>query len=126
MRTPAIPTEDRARDLDLTVAAVLNAGTIVAVAILAVGVAAMAITGRSPLESPFPALDLARLPADIVALRPEGFLWLGLLVVIATPLSRVAASLAGFVRQGERTMVLFSLAILGVVAASVVISLLVK
>jgi len=126
MSTAPRPVDQRALDLDLTVAAILNAGTILAVAILATGVAAMAITGRSPLELPFPALDLARLPADIVALRPEGFLWLGLLAVIATPLSRVAASLVGYVRQGERTMVVISLAILGVIAASVCISLLLK
>ena len=122
MRSPGDPV----LDLDLTVAAVLNAGTIVAVGILGIGVAAMALTGRSPLELPFPALDLARLPADVVALRPEGFLWLGLLAVIATPLSRVAASLLGYLRQGERTMVFISLAILGVIAASVLISLAVK
>ena len=126
MSTTPRPADRRALDLDLTVAAILNAGTILAVAILATGVAAMAIAGRSPLELPFPALDLSRLPDDIVALRPEGFLWLGLLAVIATPLTRVAASLVGYVRQGERTMVIISLAILGVIAASVVVSLLVK
>ena len=113
-------------DLDLTVARLLNAGTILAVAILALGVVGLMVAGRSPLDRPFPELDLARLPADLVALRPEGFLWLGLIAVIATPLSRVVISLVGYVRQGERTMTLISFAILGVIAASVVVSLLVK
>lgn len=112
--------------LDLTVARLLSAGTIIAVAILAVGVVGMAVTGRSPLDRPFPLLDLARLPADLLALRPEGFLWLGLMAVIATPLSRVVVSLVGYVRQAERTMTWISLAILGVIALSVLISLYVK
>ena len=113
----------RALQLDLTVARLLSIGTNVAVAVLALGVIAMGVSGRSPLETPFPALDLSRIPADLVALRPEGFLWLGLLAVIVTPTSRVVASLIGFGRGGERTMLLISLAILGVIGASVLISL---
>ena len=125
MSAPATP-DPRSLDLDLAVARLLNAGTVVAVAILALGVVAMAVTGRSPLDTPVPQLDLARLPQDLIALRPEGFLWLGLIAVIATPLSRVVASLVGYVRQGERTMILISVAILSVIGASVVISLLVQ
>jgi uncharacterized membrane protein len=113
-------------DLDLAVARLLSAGTVIAVAILALGVIAMAVTGQSPLDKPFPPLDLTRLPADLIGLRPEGFLWLGLLAVIATPLSRVVASLAGYVLQGERTMILISVAILSVIGASIVISLIVQ
>ena len=113
-------------DLDVAVARLLSAGTIVAVAILAVGVILLALSGRSPLETPFPELDPSRLGADLVALRPEGYLWLGLIAVIATPLGRVVASLVGYVRQGEQTMTWISLAILGVIAASVLISLFVR
>jgi uncharacterized membrane protein len=116
----------RALQLDLTVARLLSIGTNVAVGILALGVAAMAISGRSPLEVPFPALDLSRIPADLVAVRPEGFLWLGLLAVIVTPTSRVVASLIGFARGDERTMLLISLAILGVIGASVLISVVLR
>jgi len=113
-------------DLDVAVARLLNAGTILAVSILAIGVLLLAISGRSPLEKPFPELDPARLVGDLVALRPEGFLWLGLVAVIATPLSRVIASLVGYVRQGERTMAWISVAILAVIATSVVISLVIR
>ncbi len=121
-----VSSSPRSLDLDLAVARLLNAGTIVAVAILALGLVAMAVTGLSPLDMPFPPLDLVRLPQDLAALRPEGFLWLGLIAVIATPLSRVIASLGGYAIQGERTMILISVAILSVIGASVVISLIVQ
>jgi uncharacterized membrane protein len=112
--------------LDLAVARLLRAGILAAVALLAVGVVLMATSGRSPLDRPFPSFDLARIPSDIVALRPEGFLWLGLGAVILTPISRVTASLAGYVRGGDRSMALISIAILGVIAASIVISVAVQ
>ena len=117
------PEATRALQLDLTVARLLSIGTNVAVGVLALGVLAMAGSGRSPLEIPFPSLDLARIPSDVLALRPEGFLWLGLLAVIVTPTSRVLASLIGFGQGGERTMTLISAAILAVIGASVLISL---
>jgi uncharacterized membrane protein len=125
MTAPSTPAP-RSIDLDLAVARLLNAGTVIAVAILGLGVIAMAATGRSPLDTPIPQLDLARLPADLAALRPEGFLWLGLIAVIGTPLSRVIASLVGYVLQGERTMVMISVAILSVIGASILISLVVQ
>ena len=68
-------------------------------------------------------LDLAQIPADILALRPEGFLWPGLLVMIATPAARVAASLVGYARSGEWEMVLVAILILGVIAVGVAAAL---
>ena len=106
--------------LDSALARLLAIGTFAGVGLLALGVGLMAVAGRSPLDphSPF---DLGRIPADIAAGRPEGVLWLGLLVVIATPSARVAASLAGFARAGERAMVAVSAAILLVIAVGVII-----
>jgi uncharacterized membrane protein len=115
----------RVVDLDIAVARLLNAGTVIAVSILAVGVVLMFLAGISPLDVPYPPLDLAALPKELLALQPEGWLWRGTLAVIATPLSRVVASLVGYVIQGERTMVLISIGILGVIGASIVISLIV-
>jgi uncharacterized membrane protein len=109
--------------LDLAVARLLGIGTLSSVAVLAVGVILMAVDGRSPLDHGFPGLDLARLPADLLAARPEGFLWLGLIAVILTPISRVTASLVGFARAADRLMVVVSAAILGVILLSIVISI---
>lgn len=121
LATSALQAE-RAHALDLTVARLLNVGTLFSVALLALGVILMAVTGQSPLDDRFPSFDLGRLPADLIALRPEGLLWLGLAAVILTPISRVVASLAGYARLADRSMVIISVAILGVIAASVVVS----
>ncbi|MBA2382420.1 MAG: DUF1634 domain-containing protein, partial [Chloroflexi bacterium] len=59
---------------------------------------------------------------DVVALRPAGFLWLGLVAVVATPAARVAASLVGFARRGERTMVVVASLILAVIVISVALA----
>jgi uncharacterized membrane protein len=109
-----------ARDLDRTVARLMTGGTYLSVTLLAVGVVLMVATGASPLDDA-PPFDLGRIPADIAALRPAGFLWLGLLVTLATPLGRVVASLVGYLAGGERRMVVISIAILVVVSVGVVL-----
>lgn len=112
-----------ALDLDRTIARLLTSGTYLSVALLAVGVALMAATGLSPLDGTVSTIDPGRMVADVLALRPLGFLWLGLLAAIATPLARVAVSLVGYVRGGETRMALTAAAILVVVAAAVVLGL---
>jgi len=107
--------------LDRSIARLLTAGTYLSVALLATGVVLMAVAGRSPLAGG-PAFDPSRLAGDLVALRPEGFLWLGLIAAIATPSVRVAASLLGYLRRSERTMAAVSLLILGVIALSVLLA----
>jgi uncharacterized membrane protein len=112
---------DEAGDrLDLAIARLLWIGTLVGVALLAVGFLLIVIAGRSPLD-PQASLDVRRLPDDLLAGRPEGAIWLGLLVLIATPSARVVASLVGYLRAGERGMVLVSAAILVVVAVGVIV-----
>jgi len=94
----------RAARVEGWIARVLRAGTLLSVGLLAIGVALMSLAGWSPLDATWPALDLGRIPGDLLALRPEGFLWLGLLTTLSTPLLRVAASVVGFLGAGERRM----------------------
>ena len=82
------------RDLDRTIARLLTWGTYLSVLLLGIGVVLMIADGVSPLD-PAPSFDLARIGGEIVALHPVGFLWLGLLVTLATPLARVVAALIG-------------------------------
>jgi uncharacterized membrane protein len=112
----------RGDGLELTIARLLTIGTYVSIALLAAGVAAMIATGRSPLDVA-PGFDAGRIASDLAALRPEGFLWLGLMVVIATPSARVAASLIGFARRSERGMAVVSGLILAVIAVSVAVAI---
>ena len=107
--------------LDLTIARILTVGSYLSVALIVVGVALMAVDGRSPLDRPFPGFDPTALGADIVAGRPEGFLWLGLVILLATPATRVTASLVGYIRTRERQMIAVSIGILAVIFGGVVI-----
>jgi uncharacterized membrane protein len=103
---------------DRTIGRLLIAVTYMAALLLTIGVLLMVVGGISPLSGG-PALDLSSLIADLASLQPAGFLWLGLLAVIATPLSRVAAAAVGFALVGDRRMVVVSIAILVVIAVSV-------
>ena len=113
---------DATRRLELVVAHILQWGIGVSVALVAIGVALMLIDGISPLDPTFPPFDPRVVVAQMLALEPAGFLWLGLALTIATPSVRVAASLVGYLRQGDRRMVLVSLGILAVIALSIVIA----
>jgi uncharacterized membrane protein len=114
------PADAELHDLERRLARLLTVGTYVAVAFLAAGSVALLALGRSPLEAG-PELVPGRIVGDVLALRPEGFLWIGLIAVIATPAARVVASLVGYVLNRERPMAIVSLAILAVIAAGIVL-----
>jgi uncharacterized membrane protein len=119
--TRAVRRERADPGLETSIARLLSGGTYLAIALLVIGFGLMLVNGISPLDTA-PPFDVRQIPADILALRPTGFLWLGLIVVIATPSSRVIASLIGYARAGERPMVIVATAILVVIAISVVIA----
>ena len=106
-------------DLERSIARLLTVGTYTSIVLLAAGVLAMLAAGRSPLDRA-PGFDPARLATDLVALRPEGFLWLGIVLVVATPSARVAASVVGYLRRADRPMAVVSVLILAVIGLSVV------
>ena len=106
------------RDLERTIAHLLTGGTYLSIGLMSIGVVLMLVDGISPLAVA-PPFDPSTILADIVALRPVGFLWLGLLVILATPLVRVGASGIGFAAAGERRMAIVAVAILTVIAVGV-------
>lgn len=120
-RDPDIPDVVEAR-----IARVLSAGAVLAVALLVVGLVLMAAQGVDPQAVAFPLFDPAALIGDLLALRPQGFLWAGILVVIATPIVRLAGEALAFGRRGEGGLALVAVGVLVVVAASVVLALAVE
>ena len=105
-------------DFERTLGRLLIGLTYVATGLLVVGVLLMLASGISPLSGG-PRLDPASLPIDLATLTPAGFLWLGLLAVIATPIGRVIAAAIGFARTGEREMVGVAVGILVVIAVAI-------
>jgi len=101
---------------------VLAFGTWLGIGLLATGVSLMLVNGISPTEA-FAPFDLAQVLPDVLAGRPDGFLWAGIVVFIATPVARVVGELVLYVRGREWTMTVVALAILGVVALSLLVAL---
>jgi uncharacterized membrane protein len=111
--------------LELALSHVLQLGTYVSVALIAVGSILLLAGGGSPLD-PGPPLVLAQLPADLLALRPAGFLWLGIVGVLATPALRVGRALLGFLRRDEQRMVAVSALVLGVILVGVIVGVMAR
>jgi uncharacterized membrane protein len=93
--------------------------TYVAVALLALGVILMVGAGISPLDGG-PRLDPGAIFADVSRLDPAGFLWLGLIAVVATPVARVVAAAIAAARLGDRGLLGVALAILVVIGLGLV------
>ena len=111
------------KDFDRQIGRMLIIITDLAVVFLVVGLFLMVLNGIGPLTGG-PQLDPRSLPADLVARKPAAFLWLGILAVIATPVSRVVVAAFGYARRGDRAMVAISIAILVVVLVAVASGLL--
>ena len=118
-RLPDPDGADRGREFDRVIGRLLIAVTYIAVGLLSVGVLLLLAAGISPLAGG-PQLDPTRILADLGSLSPAAFLWLGILAVIATPISRVVVAAIGFARLGDRWMVGVSLGILAVIALGIV------
>jgi uncharacterized membrane protein len=110
--------EVRRRAFEARIGRWLIAVTYLSVGLLVAGVALMVSGGISPLAGG-PALDLGAVLDGLTRLDPSAFLWLGLLAVIATPVTRVVAAAVGFARTGEWLLVLAALGILITILASI-------
>ncbi|MBI3961585.1 MAG: DUF1634 domain-containing protein [Deinococcus sp.] len=108
----------RARNLDRTVHAVLTVGLALSTALMATGLLLDWWRGR---EIPHYVLPLSEALARTLAGRASGFFSLGLLVLLATPVLRVAASVVAFLIERDWRYALVTLAVLGVMITSVLL-----
>ncbi len=115
---------DAAYALEAVVGRLLVAGTWLAMALVLVGVLLMLVAGVDPLaHGAIPGFDAARIAPDLVALRPEGFLWSGVVLIISLPIGRVVVAGVGFLAAGDRRLALVSLMVFLVVVVSIVAAL---
>ena len=88
------------------------------------GVVLMFATGVDPLaHGEVPPLRPGAILLDILALQPAGFLWAGIVLVIALPIGRVVVAGVGFLAAGDRRLALVSLLVLLVVLVSIIAAL---
>jgi uncharacterized membrane protein len=112
---------DVAWRLESTISRLLVAGTYLAMGLILVGVLLMLAAGVDPLaHGGTPPFELSAIPAEIAAGNPLGFLWLGLVAVLALPLGRVTVAGLGFLAARDMRLALVSLAVLLVVLGSIV------
>jgi uncharacterized membrane protein len=65
--------------------------------------------------------DFSALVTDLLAIRPIGLAQAGLVVLIATPVVRVAASVVAFALEGDRLYAAITLAVLAILLTSLVV-----
>jgi uncharacterized membrane protein len=111
-------TPQRRRTPELAIARLLVIGIDLAIGLMAIGTALLVAAGRSPLDQG-PTFDIAAIPADIVGLRPSGFLWLGILAILVTAVLQIVVALYGYSRLGDRRMSLVALGILAIIGLGV-------
>ena len=112
----------RDHGFDSTIGRLMIVMTYIAVALLGIGVLLMVVDGISPLVGG-PAFDATLVFDELRAGIPAGFLWAGLVVVIATPIARVAVSSVGFAREGQWRMVAVGLGLLAIILIGIVSSI---
>jgi uncharacterized membrane protein len=102
------------RDLNAVVHSVLILGLIISTVFMLAGVALDLFYQR---ELPTAVPDIGEVVSRVLALQPSGFLALGLLVLIATPILRVIGSIGAFLYErdwrfaGVTTLVLIILSV---------------
>jgi len=113
--------------LELTLGTLLRVGVLLAATVVVVGLAIYLarhglqhaaytrFVGEPPQLRSIPGV-LAR----AFEVRGRGIIQLGLLLLIATPVARVAVSLVGFARERDRTYVLITTAVLAILLYSLV------
>jgi uncharacterized membrane protein len=116
-------TAGNGRDLDRSIGRLLTVGTYFGIAALALGTILQLAAGISPLQAAWPPFEPATIPAGLVTLRPDAYLWLGLAIVIATPIARVAVALVAFAAARDAAMVAVAVGILVVIAAGVTLGI---
>ncbi len=109
-------TDDR---MDQIIGQLLRAGVILAAAVvLAGGIWYLATAGeKTPAYRPFHP-QVTGLHALATLPHPQALILLGLLILIATPVARVAFSLVAFAIEGDRLYVVFTLTVLAILLYS--------
>ena len=116
-------------NIEVLISWLLRAGIVISLSTVAAGLVLMFIHHPVYLDS---AIDLQRLTSPgaafprtlrevadgLLAMRGQAVVVVGLLILIATPIMRVAVSIAGFVLQRDRAFVVITSAVLALLLVS--------
>ncbi len=106
----------------VVVSTVLIVGVTTSAALIAAGFVGSLVVGwEGSLNGAVPgidATDFGTLGRNLLALRPIGLAQAGLVVLIATPVVRVAASVVGFALERDRLYAAITLVVLAILLTS--------
>jgi uncharacterized membrane protein len=115
------------RRMDVVIGNLLRFGVVVsAVVVLVGGILYLARNGRSPTDyrvfrgEPSELRSVGGILRDAVTLNGSGVIQLGLLLLIATPVARVAFSIFGFAEEHDHMYVVIASMVLLVLACSLI------
>lgn len=113
------------QQIETTISNLLRGGVILAAVVCLIGGALYLLKygGEQPHYRVFTGerADLKDIPGilnDALSRSPRGLIQFGLLLLIATPVARVAFSVYGFLRQHDRLYVVFTLIVLAILLHS--------
>jgi uncharacterized membrane protein len=110
--------------LEVLIGRLLVIGTWMAMLLILVGVVLMLTSAVDPLaHGVVPPFDASLIIPEMLALRPLGFLWAGILLIIALPIGRVIVAGVGFLAAGDTRLALVSLGVFLVVVVSILAAL---
>lgn len=137
---PPKPEIARNQDLvriELLIAHLLRLGVVLSFTILAIGIGAVLVTGQTGYDQiqlddlqsiigytgkhPYFPNSLGNIAAGIVSLKPYGIIALGLVILIAIPVIRVAVSVIAFAKERDWVYVLITTFVLAMLLVSFLI-----
>lgn len=114
----AVQAAKEQRDLNEIVHTVLIAGLVVSTALMLIGIG-LDLAYRREIPTAVPSFD--DVFGRVIALRPSGFLALGLLVLVATPILRVVGSIGAFIYERDWRYAAVTGLVLGVLVTSLLL-----
>jgi uncharacterized membrane protein len=113
--------------IENTLGNLLRAGVLLsALVVLIGGMIYLLRHGHAPVDfrvfrgEPSDLRDVRGIIRDTLALRGRGIIQLGLLLLIATPVARVAFSIFGFAQERDRMYVMFTLIVFSILLYSLI------
>jgi uncharacterized protein len=126
--TPAVPRRFEERNvppaLQGLVSRVLRSGVVLSAGLLLAGLVWEGAVAHGSLLSALAPSGASGFAASLGHGGPVGLVLLGVLVLLATPLSRVVISTGLFASSGDRTFAAITLVVLSVLATTIVVGIL--
>lgn len=107
-------------EMNVVIAWILQGGVLLSSAIICVGLALLFVhpeqlSGQNALAFPH---TLGQVRDGLLGLRPQAFVAVGLLLLIATPVMRVAISILAFAKEHDRRYVVITTIVLAILITS--------